>query len=376
MTKAFEKKFIEQARAAQTAGVPIDFIVINTAISTDSEHIKFIKISSSRNSLRKNISTHFFKYHQIDRYFDLRSYGRIILRYMTPVNKFAVQWIRTYPGKIISEHHTNEVGEFNGHLKRIFPLRTSATILVSRYLEEKYAPSYLKETAGMIALTDEIRRIELQKSGPKPSAVISNGIDVESIPVAKRSPYDGKTLNLIFAASNFSPWQGLDRVLEGLARYGGGARLRLFLVGVVPAHYHRMIEKVLHDNAAVEISLHGERSGRELNDLFDRAHLSFGPLALFKNNMRQACSLKTRDQIARQIPLIYAYDDVDLSGHEDFALKLPAENSPLNFDEIVRFAEKACCDQSLGPRMREFALLKLDWRIKVKQMFDFALGLP
>ena len=137
-----------------------------------------------------------------------------------------------------------------------------------------------------------------------------------------------------------------------------------------------MIEKVLHDNAAVEISLHGERSGRELNDLFDRAHLSFGPLALFKNNMRQACSLKTRDQIARQIPLIYAYDDVDLSGHEDFALKLPAENSPLNFDEIVRFAEKACCDQSLGPRMREFALQKLDWRIKVKQMYDFALGLP
>ncbi len=373
LTPGFRKKFQDQAEAARRTSLPIDFLVVNPQLAGESDHLRWIRIPAHRNRPTDRFRAHFGKCRWIDRLVDLRAYDRIILRYPFPVSSGAVDFVKKHPGRIITEHHTNELGELDSFSKTPFRPGRYFMVRIAARLERTYAPRFLRESLAIIAVTEEIRRVELEKSGPKPSAVISNGIDVDSVPLRRRPDCDGTTLRLIFAASVFSPWQGLDRVLLGLEAYVGRPRIHMSLVGVIPAHFRRMIERVRR-NSRIALDLTGELSGPALDRLFDRSHISIAPLALFRNNMRQACGLKTRDQIARGIPLVYAYDDTDLSGGEDFALKLPANDSPVDFGPVARFAEEASRDDGLPARMREFARQKLDWRIKVRQMYEFAAG--
>jgi hypothetical protein len=68
-------------------------------------------------------------------------------------------------------------------------------------------------THGIIGVTDKIRRYELDRTGCKlPSLVLQNGISLEEIPFKPPSVFNGKSLQLAFASSQFAPWHGLDRL--------------------------------------------------------------------------------------------------------------------------------------------------------------------
>ena len=228
---------------------------------------------------------------------------------------------------------------------------------------------------GIIGVTNEITKIEVEKSGKKSMSniTISNGINAEDIKFTKFKKFDGKILNIIFVASYFYPWHGLNIILNNLKKYKGNVKIKLHLVGDISKEDTILIEDINYsDDINVKILKHEKKYGKDLDNIFAISTIAISTIAISTiaistKKMEEACPLKTREYIARGIPFIYGYKDVDLMGNENFALKI----KEFNIDDVIRFAEEVSKDIYLSEKMRNFAYQKLDWKIKIRQMYDF-----
>jgi glycosyltransferase involved in cell wall biosynthesis len=355
------QKIGHQSKAAQSINIDMDFIILNNGLSQESRNLKLIKMNSFKLIPWLNkIKNLFFAYRLIEENIDLNQYDYIIIRYMVP-DISSKRFIKKYGYKVITEHHTNELVELQSYKGISNKLR---------YMMEKvFAPNFLSKVKGIIAVTYEIEQIELGRSNIQNSTVISNGIDVNKTKITRCKEFDSSSITLIFVASFTALWQGVNRVLEGLSQYDGTVKVTFLIVGGISQDCKKKISKINRVN--VEIKVLGEKHNSDLDKLFEQSDIAISSLALHKKNMKEACSLKTREYIARGIPFVYGYDDTDLTGDETFALKVPANDEPLDIEEIIKFSQKVSQIEGLSYTMRDFAKENLDWKIKIQKMYDF-----
>jgi len=356
------KKLEVKAKAARDAKLDIDFYLLNPVEEKRVDNLILIKQTYSfvPFAFLRAIVFRLLKLRSLEKKIDLENYDYIVLRYPLVDGIGTQKFIRKHGHKIITEHHTDEVSELYS-LGRIVDLFRAK-------LEERYASAFLRQIKGLIGVTQEICDLELQKSGPKPYKMIPNGIDVESVAFTKFTPFDGTKLNIVFIASEFVSWQGLESLLEGLGRYKGSVSIELNLIGMLTEKQIALLEKYRKEN--ITIYEKGKQFGEALDGHLRQAHVAISSLALYKKNMKEACPLKSREYIARGLPFVYAYDDNDLEGDEDFALKLMPK-ALINIEEIICFAQVCSNTVKLSENMREFAQEKLDWKVKLRQMIDF-----
>ena len=361
----FHKKIAGQARAARELGLDMDFVILNDTLEEERDDIRYIKVRYHfQNGILKKMEQAFFKYKLISHAIDLNSYDMIILRYPWVDDLTCRKFYEALGHKIITEHHTNELSELKLSRKK------DRSFFLRYFLEKRNAPAMLSKVAGIIGVTDEIRRIEIDKSGPKPSAVISNGISTSKVALTSFSPFNGKDLKMICIVSQAAPWHGLDRLLLGLKRYRGDVHITVSVLGNIDSVFDEAIRNM--DNPRVTIDTPGMKYGDDLSVYFSMATIAMSSLGLYMNNMKEACVLKSREYVARGIPFIYAYDDPDIPDDCGFALKLPNDDTPIDLNRVIDFACRISKEKNLAEEMRRFAREHLDWRIKVKQMYDFA----
>lgn len=289
-------------------------------------------------------------------------YGAVILRYP----KLPFGW-RTFLHRagvpVITEHHTDEVAEIRGSggwVRR-----------VAAVVEGHLRAGFLRRVSGVIGVTPEITR-RVRAEAPRATAItITNGVDVEGVPPTGFVPFDGAVLRMAAVASEFVAWQGLDRLLNGMLTYPGAVRLELVLIGAVP---EKLKELVVRSNRRPGMAVHcpGPAYGPELDARLGSANLAIASLALFRKKMIQACPLKVREYMARGIPFIYGYEDPDLPEDGDFAMKVPADDQPVDMEAVIQFAMRTGQSPDLARRMRRYAGEQMDWKGKVQAMYSFA----
>ncbi len=147
--------------------------------------------------------------------------------------------------------------------------------------------------------------------------------------------------------------------------------MTLVLAGSVPAALAGLIQRCT-ERPGVTIQCPGLVFGPELDTLLARANLAIASLGLFRKQMNQACPLKVREYMARGIPFVYGYNDPDVPEDSEFALKVPAEDQPVNMEEVIRFAVRSARSPDLACRMRSYAHDVMDWRGKVKALYALA----
>ena len=347
------KKIEFQALAAKELGLDIDFIIFNSQVEKKEENLIFHKIPDVK------IFKKYFRYRLIENYLKNKDYDFWIIRY-SGADFSSFSFGRKYGHKIITEHHTNEEAEALALGNKL------------RYFFEKYfSRSFLKNIRGLIGVTNEITQLELEKASKKPHITVANGIDVESIKFTKYRKFNGKELNIVFVASYFSSWHGLDKVLRSLLNYKGNVLIRLHLVGDISHKDKDMIKKINYNNKKVEIVMYGKKYGNELDEIFALSTIALSTIALSTKKMKEACPLKTREYIARGIPFVYGYKDVDLKGNEEFALRI----GEFDIEKIIYFAKLVSKKDNLSEKMRKFAFENLDWKQKIKTMYDFVKNL-
>jgi glycosyltransferase involved in cell wall biosynthesis len=291
----------------------------------------------------------------------LSEYSAVVTRWTVPSPTF-LNVVRRQP--VFTEHHSKELEEIALH-RGLKPF-------VRRILEKKYGPRILRATHGIIGVTDEIRRYELNRAGCKqPSMVLPNGISLEGKSFKPPSVFNGKSLQLAFVSSQFALWQGLDRLLEGLRVWRSrSTRLTLHLIGCLTPAQEATIQRM---GLAEMVRIHGVLYGNDLDEIISSCHLAIGSLAINRKGLKEACALKVREYTARGLPFVISHDDPDLPARLPWVLKIPADESPVEIDALVSFAEDVSKLPSLAKEMRAFAESKLSWTVKMKGLAEFVL---
>lgn len=349
----------DQARIAKAAGLPLDYFLVNgEPPQFQDDALRWEQYPASRLG---SSSDRWLKLRRLRSVRALESYDVLLLRYPLGLDLDPLALFRSNRQKIATIHHTKELEELlsNG----------SAASRYSRWLLERVnGRRILSRVDGIIGVTDEIRDYELARAGvARPAATISNGINVSRVTKTGFVKFDGKTLRLLFVASDPSPWHGLDRLIASIAAYRGPVSLVLDVVGDQgkPAG-------TIERPGQAEVRFHGTLRGPQLDAVAAEATLAVASLGLYRKLLRQACLLKTRDYLARGLPMVYGYDDVDLPNGATFALKVPNSAELLDVAGIIDFAVRMSKAEDMSGQIRRFAEESLDWSAKLKRMVEFA----
>jgi glycosyltransferase involved in cell wall biosynthesis len=262
--------------------------------------------------------------------------------------------IRRHGGRMISEHHADEAAELRLLGGMWLRLRAAA--------EARLANRMIGRLAGAIGVTEEIRAGVARRSGLLRSLVIANGISVDSVAATGFRRFDGTCLELVWSCGRFWPWQGLDRLVEGLARSDTRLPVTVHLLGDLPT------PPANHDR--VTYVAHGLVTGPAADAVFARAHLALGTLALRRKGLSEACPLKIREYLARGLPFVTAHDDPDVPSAAPWCCRLPDDEAPIAIAEIIAFAER--CRMLDPAELRAEADRRMGWRGKLEQLCAFA----
>ncbi|MFD5213429.1 hypothetical protein [Microbacterium sp. NPDC058345] len=129
---------------------------------------------------------------------------------------------------------------------------------------------------------------------------------------------------LIFIASSFVPWHGLDRLLDDAQTTD--ADFILHLVGDVGEPDRERANK------DPRIRIHGHLDQNAIAELVARSWVGLASFALDRKGMKEACSLKVREYLASGL--------ATYSGHAD---RFPADSvyykqGPARFADIITYA--------------------------------------
>jgi len=238
--------------------------------------------------------------------------------------------------------------------------------------EEQWGPELLRAARGLVGVTDEIVEYDRTRCGRPdlPALTLGNGIDVETVPLCGGARYTGELLSLVMAA-RFENWHGVDRVINALERESG---VMLYLVGE-GAIYESIRQYVQERGLADRVRLTGWLEGEAYDRLLERCHLALGSLAPHRIELREAAVLKVRDFLARGLPVVIGYRDVDIDADFPFALQVPASDAPLDLAALRAFALRVAAEPEAPARIREYARRRLDWQVKTAQLAAFLRGL-
>lgn len=232
-----------------------------------------------------------------------------------------------------------------------------------------------KKVDGIIGVTDEITQYELNRSGNshRPHLTIGNGFDVNSVPIRSPDPFNNIELHLLCVA-NVSKWHGIDRLIRGISQYKGSVKVQLHIAGDGGeiSSLKKLVNMLQIQNLII---FHGFLSGMDLENLFNKCHIAVGSLGIHRKGLIQTSELKVREYCARGIPFITACDDTDFPNTFQYLYKFPANDSPIDIDKIIIFAQTIYQDSNLSLNIREFALNHLDWSIKMEMAVSFFKGL-
>lgn len=183
---------------------------------------------------------------------------------------------------------------------------------------------------GKVCVTYELSKREKQKNPEIPSVVIPNAI-MENFRQRKQRLHDIPVL--IFIGSPNQEWHGVDKILE-LAKQTVDS-LHFILIG----------PDLKNMKLGSNVEAYGILAKSEYAKFFAIADVGISTLALHRNGMDEACSLKTREYLSWGLPVIIGYEDTAFIGKNDYKwiCKLPnvEDNVSNNIEIIKEFAYKA-----------------------------------
>lgn len=186
----------------------------------------------------------------------------------------------------------------------------------------------LHRCAGIIAVTPEIADYERCR-GLRPNApahIYPNGTLAEDDQIQSDDRV-GDIPVLLFVASHFVPWHGLDRLLQ--AARSCEQPFVMHVVGEVGAVDLQSAER---DPRFV---IHGMLDRAGISRLISESWLGLSSFALDRKQVTMACTLKVREYLASGLPVYANHADVFDNGFQYYI------NGPCDLNSILNTARRA-----------------------------------
>ena len=126
--------------------------------------------------------------------------------------------------------------------------------------------------------------------------------------------------------------------------------------------FHELIEKYGIQDRVI---FHGQLFGQALDDVFNQCQFAIGSLARHRSGITNIKTLKNREYATRGIPFIYSEQDTDFD-HQPYVLKAPADESPVNIQQVIDFVEA----HQLKPADIRKSVEHLSWKIQMQQVLN------
>lgn len=112
------------------------------------------------------------------------------------------------------------------------------------------------------------------------------------------------------------------------------------------------------------ISFLGPLSGKELDNVFEKADFGIGSLARHRSNITKIKTLKNREYAARGLGFVYSEIDEDFEDMP-YIIKAPADETPLDISMIMDFYH----DTNLEPKeIRKSIEPNLSWKNQMQKV--------
>ncbi len=361
------KKVLNQTSVLKQLGADIELILVtNETFSLES--LNFIKIRRINQCSISNFIQRIKRARQIAGIIkkeidNLEAGDCLYLRYPYFILYYPKNFFKSKRAcKVIFEHNTKEMEELK-LVSGLFSFPVLNALLSSNLIRS--------QSDAFIGVTDDITTYQLVKyrDPKKPHITIGNGIDVNSVPLRILSIDNLNELHLLFVA-NVSRWHGVDRLIKGLAAYRGPMNITLHIAGD-GAELQNLKRIVSELKLSKQVIFHGFTTGKDLDDLFNTCHIAVGSLGIHRIGLTESSTLKVREYCARGIPWIIACKDPDFPEDFPYIYRIPADESPVSIEEVIKFAERMYADPDHPQKMRAYALDHLDWSVKMKKLKTF-----
>jgi len=258
-----------------------------------------------------------------------------------------------------------------------FDKERKGTISIKQRLNEAIGTYMWRLCLDRIALIDN----HMDKLYGVPVLTFHNGLDFESVRCRKTE--ERESISLI-AVSGCFPWHGYDRLIRGLGEYYKqevSQPVDLYIVGegeCSPGY------RELSDSCGLteeHVFFCGIRDGAELDEVFDKSDLAVDCLALHRKGVDYSSSLKSREYVAKGLPIIASNDfDIEKPDTAKWFLKLPADESDIDINRIVEYYKEIYPDtssqgkESVARSIRETFRPLCDINDTFREVLDYIKG--
>ena len=204
----------------------------------------------------------------------------------------------------------------------------------------------------------------------RPALNISNGIDVSKLELRTIKINESEIHMLLLASMCY--WHGYERVIKSLASYHGKEKIYLHFVGDDGdgslSKWKFMVKELNLDKSTI---FHGPVFGDELTDLINHMDIGIGSLGLYKENLYSASTMKAKEYMARGLPFVYAGEDPSIDELLPYVLEVRNDDSDIDMNHLVYFAQKVRLIDELPIKMRQYALNSMTWESQFNMIFEF-----
>lgn len=246
-------------------------------------------------------------------------------------------------------------------------LRSAVISLLSLLLDNLYYP-FLKTVIDRLVVLlpkDKIWGIK--------TITIQNGIDTDSI--RSRAFHPIKEKIIILGVAYLSYWHGYDRIIKGLNSYyrdSDSEKKRVEFIIVGDGECRKELEEyVINNHMEQWVHFAGIKTGPELDVYYDMADVGVAALGVHRKNTPIVSTLKSREYFAKGLPFLdSAIDYVISDSVSKYCYKVPNDDSEINIEEVICFAEKYKYSDEAHTVMREYASIFLDWKCQMSIVLD------
>lgn len=340
--EGIKKKILLQVKAMENLGCEVDLIYI----LKDGIYLNNVKKINFRNF---KISYYLLLFKNLEKILKGKTYNLIYTRRFIHFNYMGFfKFLKNFNAKKIVEVPTYP---FEGEAKN-FKLK------IAKFLEKYYFKknqlridfvTYFGEPTEKIW---NIQAIELQ-----------NGINVEEIKINIKNQ-NNEEIRFIGVAGLYD-WHGYDRLIKSIYNCQN-KNIKFDIVGEGEPTLTNLKKLVKILKLEEQVKFHGYKAGEELDEIYKNASIGVDSLARHRSGNVYNSSLKSKEYIARGLPIIKSHHDKMLDNKE-FVYEIESNNSEFNLEKILIWLET---NKFSSIEIHNYALENMSWEKQMKKVIN------
>lgn len=347
------KKILSQVEALRFNGAQVS--LCNLGIREDGSKCRLMdgeNIAEFGTGLKAKIKKR-IDYSDIVRAAERGSFDLVYVRYDINSDPFTVRLMRGLHRKGIKTVVEIPTYPYDGEFKGQ-GLLMNLQLLIDKLFRKKFF-SYCDK---VVSFSEESRIFG------KEVIRISNGVDLDKVPLTRHHPYIEDGLRLLSVA-NVHLWHGLDRLIRGMGEQRD-IPCELHIVGdgleQIFEEYRDLARSYgIEDRVKIIGPLYGDALERE----FEWADVAVGSLGRHRSGVSRVKTLKNREYAARGFCFFYSEDDPDFDD-KPYVKKFPADESEIDIWYLYEFYTTV----DMTPQQIRESVKDLDWKVQMKRVID------